>query len=101
LVVVKSDAEGEYLEILATADYPSDTVEGVRVPTQTTASTLEYVNTSTDGNHILLMTSKKLKVVPRTAAGIEDLTKDADIVKNIAHIDGLHLNVWPSLEFQQ
>lgn len=99
-VVMKKDIDGEYLQILATADYPLDAVEAVRVPVGSTDS-LEYASMSASNNHILLITSEKLKIVRRTAAGIEAFMKDTELTKDIAHLKGLHIDIWPALEFQQ
>ena len=98
LVVIKKDDEGEYLEIVETADYPSDETKGVRIPTK---GSFEYAGTSTDKKFLLVMIAEKLKIIPTTATGIESIIKDTDMIKNIAHWTGIHLNVWPFLEFQQ
>ena len=98
LVVIKKDDEGEYLEIIETADYPSDETKGVRIPTK---GSIEYAGTSTDKKYLLVMIAEKLKIIPTTATGIESIIKDTDMIKNIAHWTGIHLNVWPFLEFQQ
>lgn len=98
LVVIKKDDEGEFLEILETAEYPSDETKEVRVPTK---GSFEYAGTSTDKKYLLVMIVEKLKIIPTTAAGLESIIQDTDMIKNIAHWTGIHLNVWPYLEFQQ
>jgi tricorn protease len=98
--VVNEDSQGEYLQVLATAAYPSDGVEAIRVPMES-KDTLEYVGTSTDSNYILLIMAGKLKITPRTSAGIEAFMKDTQLTQNIAHLEGLHVDVWPALEYQQ
>lgn len=100
MVVISKDSEGEQLQILATADYPSDGIEVVRVPADPKAH-LEYASTSTDSNHLLVISSEKLKIVPTTAAGIEAFVKDTEMTTHIAHVKGLHIDVRPALEFQQ
>lgn len=98
--MVNEDSDGEYLQVLATADYPSDGVEAIRVPMES-KDTLEYVGTSTDSNYILLIMAGKLNLTPRTSAGIEAFMKDTQLTQNIAHLEGLHVDVWPALEYQQ
>lgn len=99
LVVLARTPKGIGLKVFATADYPSDGVE--ELPLEAEPFALQYAGTSTDGKHILTLFSGRLKLIPTTATGIENFLKDPELAKNIADIDGLHLNVWPALEHQQ
>ena len=101
LILLSSTPTGFELGIFATSDYPSDGVEKMPVVFED-GSLLQYVEVSTDGRYIITIFSERMKIVPTTAKGVIELfMKDAPLVKNIADIDGLHLSVWPALEFEQ
>ena len=99
LVILSNNLTGFNIGIFAASDYPSDGIE--EVPVKAGNSLLQHVDVSTDGQYIVVMIENKLKIVSRKAEDVLSFISDTTMVKNIANIDGLHLNIWPALEFQQ
>jgi len=89
---------GYSLSLFAIGDWPTDGTEMHAAPS---GHVLQDVEMSTDGIYILTILNGKLKVTPRQAMDVLALFADNDLEENIANAAGLHLNVWPNLEFQQ
>merc|ERR1712232_1050330 len=88
---------GYALTLFAIGDWPSDGTEQIPAPSE---HKLQWVDMSTDGKYILTLYDK-IKVTPRTAKDVLSLFADVKLEKNIARTDGLHLSIWPNLEFHQ
>jgi hypothetical protein len=58
---------------------------------------------STSGNHFFLGYSPdgQYRVVKNTPAGVTQLLMDLTLDEKIVDADGLHLSIWPSLEYRQ
>mmetsp|Transcript_31117 Transcript_31117/g.63647 ORF Transcript_31117/g.63647 Transcript_31117/m.63647 type:complete len:832 (-) Transcript_31117:183-2678(-) len=96
LVVVSSTPSGFVVNIFATSDYPSDGIESVSVE----GASLDFIELSTDGHYLITLFSTGLKVSSLTADGITAFMQDASLDKNIADAEGLHLSIWPALEYE-
>lgn len=93
VVVTDTSDDGFKLSLLATVDYPSDRIKEMPL----FDDNIDAVDMSTDSNYVLILISGKLQVVSRTANAILSFKNDT----NIAAIGGLHVSVWPALEYQQ
>ena len=98
LLLLKKAPTGFSLSLFAIEDWPSDGTEEVPTPDE---HVLQYIDTSSDAQFIITVVSNKLKVTPRKAKDVVAYFADAELVTNVADSDGLHLSVWPQLEFQQ
>ena len=89
---------GMGLSLFAIADWPSDGTEEVPAPAE---HVLQDVEVSSDGQSVVTIQNGKVKVTPRRAKDAIAFHTDNALEKNIASVAGLHLSVWPNLEFQQ
>ena len=96
LAIVTRTPDNDWkLSLLATVDYPSDHIKEESLYDYDDG--IDAVDMSTDGNYLLVLISGKLEVIPRIASEVLSLAKGT----NIAAFGGLHVTVWPELEYQQ
>ena len=86
------------LKLMAIEDWPNDGTEALPTPAE---QKLQHVGMSSDGQQLLTIQNGKLTVTPRTAKAAAAFFGDTELEKNVADVDGLHMNIFPSLEFQQ
>jgi len=98
LLLTQLPAGGFGLTLFAIVDWPSDATEEVPAPAE---HVLQDVEVSSDGQFILTIQNGKLKVIPRKVKDALAFFTDTELERSIADIGGLHLSVWPNLEFQQ
>ena len=93
LIVTQSDDDLK-LSLLATVDYPSDHTKDLVLYNDG----IEAAVMNSDRTHVIILISgEELQVIRRDAKQFLSLEKDT----NMAFTNGLHLNVWPALEYQQ
>jgi len=94
-------AQGDHLEIFQPEGFPSDRYDQKTV--EATSRKLYSYLLSTDRKHIVLVYSPDgaIKVVPNTAGGLADLQSDLVLDDNVVDTDGMHLGIWPTLEYRQ
>lgn len=98
-LLLLNDLPGGFgLSLYAIEDWPSDASEEVPAPDD---HILQEVAVSSDGTFIITIQNNKMKVFPRRAKDALAFFSDAALEKNIADVGGLHLSVWPNLEYQQ
>jgi len=87
---------GYGLLLFAISEWPNDGTE--LVPSE---QILQDVAISSDGQFIIAVQKGVLTVTPRSSKDVVAFFSDTDQEKNVALIEGLHLSVWPNLEYQQ
>ena len=98
LVLLNKAAKGFSLSLFALTDWPSDGTEEIPTPP---GQILQYIETSSDGKYIIALLNNKMKLFHRRVKDAVAFFTDTELEKNIADAGGLHLNVWPNLEFRQ
>ena len=86
------------LSLLAIVDWPSDASEQQLAPDD---HILQHVETSSDGQFIITMQNNKIKVISRQVKDALTFFADTELEKSIVNSLGLHLSIWPRLEYRQ
>ena len=85
--------------IFSSADFPSDKLEAIPVDLPGKQCMGAFVSTTRE--HILVVYSGTIKVVPNTAQGLAGLISDSKYASKIVDTSGMSLSVWPALEYGQ
>jgi hypothetical protein len=82
-------------------DFPSDKYECHNF--ETSSQRIVDVGLSTSRQHffVSLYPTGGIKVVTNTVSGISSLSSDKVMQQNFADLEGLHLSIWPSLDYKQ
>ena len=98
ILLLKELPDGFGLSLFAMVDWPSDATEEMPAPEE---HKLQDVEMSSDGKYILTIQNDKLKVTSSQVKSVLAFFTDATLEKSIADTSGMHLSVWPYLEYQQ
>ena len=98
ILILKELPNGFALSLFAMVDWPSDATEEMPAPEE---HKLQDVDMSSDGKYIVTIQNDKLKVTSNQVKSVLAFFTDDKLEKSIADTSGLHLSVWPNLEYQQ
>ena len=99
-VLLQLDEDGKpKIVIFSAADFPSDKLELIPVDLPGKQCMGAFVSTTRE--HIQVVYSGIIKVVPNTAQGLAGLISDAKYTSNIVDTSEISLSVWPALEYGQ
>eukprot|EP00537_Pseudo-nitzschia_pungens_P001009 CAMPEP_0172362114 /NCGR_PEP_ID=MMETSP1060-20121228/5799_1 /TAXON_ID=37318 /ORGANISM="Pseudo-nitzschia pungens, Strain cf. cingulata" /LENGTH=1849 /DNA_ID=CAMNT_0013084539 /DNA_START=224 /DNA_END=5773 /DNA_ORIENTATION=- len=93
--------ENSNLLIFQADEFPSDKYE--KKTFTATSRKLGIVRMSTNRKFIILVYAPDgaIRVVPNTAAGTMALQSDLVLDESVVDADGMHLSIWPTLEYRQ
>jgi C-terminal processing protease CtpA/Prc len=103
-VLIEDDDDTVVLNIFIADDYPSDTFKSTPfLPIKAGSPDLVSFGTSTCRQYIFIGYSPgdRFKVVANTAKGIATLLGDVGLKEDIVDAGGIHLSIWPWLEYRQ
>eukprot|EP00980_Cylindrotheca_fusiformis_P023453 scaffold10490_cov129-Cylindrotheca_fusiformis.AAC.9 len=101
LVLIEAVDDTYVVTVCAADPFPSDTFEVLRLTLQgrqlqhfalSSSRDYFYLGFGPDGEHV---------VVSNTFEGISDLFADESLETNVVDTNGMHLSVWPALEYRQ
>jgi len=96
-----SAVEGDHLVMFEAEGFPSDQYEQHKF----TATSRKLVSHSLSANRkfvvLVYAPDGAIRVVPNTASGMKGLMVDLELDENVVDKDGMHLSIWPTIEYRQ
>jgi hypothetical protein len=101
LVLVEELDDQSVLTVFKSDPFPSDSFGALRF--MPSGRKLEYYGLSSSHDHFYLGFGPDGAhvVVPNSVAGISKLFLDDSLDENVVDVDGIHLSIWPALEYRQ
>jgi C-terminal processing protease CtpA/Prc len=93
--------DGTHVEVFQTEGYPSDQYESKSFKAKTRSLSNYGLSASRKFIYLVYNPDGAIRVVPNTAAGTTSLLADDELDENVVDKEGMHLSVWPSLEYRQ
>ena len=96
-----SVVEDDHLLMFEAEGFPSD--QYVKKTFSATRRKLVSYSLSTNRKYVVLVYAPDgaIRVVPNTAAGMKGLMLDLELDENVVDKDGMHLSIWPTIEYRQ
>jgi hypothetical protein len=101
LVLAKSVDGKLSLDLCVVGDFPSDKYECHSFETSSQSILDVGLSTSRQHFYVVLYPTGGIKVVTNTVLGVSSLLSDKVMQQNFADLEGMHLSIWPSLEYKQ
>lgn len=101
LVLIEEVDNQSMLSVFTSDSFPSDSFELTRFTPR--GRELEHFGLSSSRDHFYIGFGPDgvHVAVPNTLAGISKLFSDDALDENVVHANGIHLSVWPALEYRQ
>jgi hypothetical protein len=101
LVLVEEVDDQSMLTVFTSDPFPADSFEALRFMPM--GRKLEHYGLSSSRDHFYLGFGPDGAhvVVPNSVAGISKLFLDDYLDENVVDVDGIHLSIWPALEYRQ